>query len=213
MKHGSTPKFVDQGLHWCSDFRGVLLEESPIQPEPMPAMATRLSFQLSPQLQSIYADMHAFASIANRLFHGKGKLRPELYQDIMVSVQYRLLLLKYDMDSDVVQECLRLGLVAFQTSIFITNLGVRVKYEALAERMRSAIHAFRPTNEAETSLKLWVLFIGAMVVFEPGEPWLTGSMKDLASLLSWAEIEERLKSIMWIDVMHSYHGKRVYDGT
>ncbi|KAI9897699.1 hypothetical protein N3K66_007555 [Trichothecium roseum] len=253
MKHGARPRFADRGLvlDWRPRFRAVLARESPVAPDAaVPEAAARLCARVSPELAGAYADMHAFASVAGRLFRGREKLRPELYQDMMVSVQYRLLLLgggesdgggRSEMAGEggeggrggrsVVEECFRLGLLAFQTSVFVTNLGVRVRYAAVAESMREALRALRPADDAETSLKLWALLVGAVVVFGPpsegkekegveggdgdGEeeegPWLARALGEVAALMSWEEVERRLRDVLWIDVLLGERGRKVFE--
>lgn len=261
MKHGVRPRFADRGLalDWRPRFRAVLARESPVAPDAaLPGAAARLCARVAPELAEAYADMHAFASVAGRLFRGREKLRPELYQDMMVSVQYRLLLLGggsgkqhrggSEMTGEggegggsVVEECFRLGLLAFQTSVFVTSLGARVRYDAVAEGMRRALGALRPADEAETSLKLWALLVGAVVVFGPpaegrgkngvegvkgegveggdgdgGEEeeeglWLAGALGEVAALMSWEEVERRLRDVLWIDVLLGERGRKVFE--
>ena len=67
------------------------------------------------RLLAIHSDLHEFSRAANLAAQTGRKLEPDLLQDVMVSIQYRLLHLKYD--SKDAHELLRVVMLAYSTTV------------------------------------------------------------------------------------------------
>lgn len=156
--------------------------------------------------------MRSFSSVADKLVVSQHKLRPELFQEIMISIQYRLLLLNYSLQTHCVEEALRVGLLAFQTSMFLQMHGTKIKYEFLGDRLRQAIQALPENSATLKQLKLWLAFVSSIAIVDSDEPWLKNAIRRLTKDLSWSDVRKLLAEVMWVGVLHDSPGKQVYEG-
>ncbi|KAF4950070.1 hypothetical protein FSARC_13304 [Fusarium sarcochroum] len=164
------------------------------------------------RLQNVFKDLRDFSTLANRLAPGTQKLKPEAFQEIMLSIQYRLLTLDYS-DESPIQEAIRIGLLAYESTIFLQIQGKKLNSDEFSHRLRASIQAIPVQGEATANIKLWLLLIGSMMVFDSTEDWLVQSIQNLTGRQTWAEVRERVKEIVWIDVAHDMSGREAYEAT
>ncbi|EKJ76408.1 hypothetical protein FPSE_03407 [Fusarium pseudograminearum CS3096] len=162
------------------------------------------------RLQNAFKDLRDFSALANKLSPGAQKLEPEAFQEIMLSIQYRLLQLDFSSHPDPLQEALRVGLLAYESTIFLQIQKTKLKSESFEIQFREAIQGIPVQGEAVANVKLWLLLIGAIMVFEGSEEWLVQSIRSLAGRQGWDEVRERVREVMWIDVIHDGPGKEAY---
>ncbi|KAJ4265363.1 hypothetical protein NW762_004651 [Fusarium torreyae] len=165
------------------------------------------------RLQNVFKDLRDFSSLANRLTPGCQKLKPEAFQEIMLSIQYRLLILDYSCDPNPIQEAMRVGLLAYESTIFLQIQGTKLKSDDFSQRLREAIQAIAVLGEATANIKLWLLLVGSMMVFDGNEDWLVQSIQSLTGRQTWTEVRKRVKEIVWIDVVHDVSGREAYEAT
>lgn len=163
------------------------------------------------RLQNVYIDLRSFSKMADTLISARQKLRPELFQEIMLSSQYRLLFLENSLENDLAQEAMRLGLLAYESTVFLQAPGLRLESVLFAQQLRDAVENFVVVSRETADLKLWLLFIGAIITFDLRDPWLIEAIRDLTFYQDWDAIRKRLKKIMWIDAVHDDLGKYVYE--
>lgn len=211
IKYGEEPEFYDETLSWSPLIDRIIELQSPVPPEAVGAeIHNFITSNVDNKLQNVFYDLRAFSSVASRLVRSQTKLRPELFQEIMMSIQYRLLLLRYD--TAPTSEALRIGLLAYQTSVFLQMHGTKIKYDFLADQLTNAIQNLPEFDPVLVHLKLWLVFIGSIAVLDSDEPWLVSLVRRLTLDLSWTEARERLGEVMWIAPIHDVAGKQVYDG-
>lgn len=128
----------------------------------------------------------------------------------MLSIQYRLLQLDFSSHPDPLQEALRVGLLAYESTIFLQIQKTKLKSESFEIQLREAIQGIPVQGEAVANVKLWLLLVGAIMVFEGTEEWLVQSIRSLAGRQGWDEVRERVREVMWIDVIHDGPGKEAY---
>ncbi|KAF0644286.1 hypothetical protein FPSE5266_03407 [Fusarium pseudograminearum] len=80
------------------------------------------------RLQNAFKDLRDFSALANKLSPGAQKLEPEAFQEIMLSIQYRLLQLDFSSDPNPLQEALRVGLLAYESTIFLQIQKTKLKF-------------------------------------------------------------------------------------
>ncbi|RFN43532.1 hypothetical protein FIE12Z_12232 [Fusarium flagelliforme] len=160
------------------------------------------------RLQNAFKDLRDFSCLANRLSPTAQKLKPEAFQEIMLSIQYRLLQLSF---SDPLQEALRVGLLAYESTIFLQIQGTKLKSDSFRDQMKEAIQAVPVLGEATANVKLWLLLVGSMMVFEGTEEWLVQSIRNLAGRQGWEDVRGRVRDVMWIDVIHDRPGREAYE--
>lgn len=212
IKYGERPEFVADDLSWEPAIDRLIHAESPIVPREASSVLQGIIESLDPKIRSVFQDLRAFASVADGLIATKSKLRPELFQEIMMSIQYRLLLLETRLEAQPIEEAIRLGLIAFQTSVFLQMYGTKVKYEFLNDQLASAIQSFPESSPALVQLKTWLAFIASIAVLDSNEPWLVATIRRLTLGSDWLETRRSLEDFMWVGVIHNGTGKQVYNG-
>ena len=160
------------------------------------------------RLQNTFKDLRDFSCLANQLSPTSQKLKPEAFQEIMLSIQYRLLQLHF---SEPLQEALRVGLLAYESTIFLQIQGTKLKSESFRDQMKEAIQAVPVLGEATANAKLWLLLVGSMMVFEGTEEWLVQTIRTLAGRQGWEDVRARVRDVMWIDVIHDNPGRKAYE--
>ncbi|KAM0425606.1 hypothetical protein ACHAPT_009137 [Fusarium lateritium] len=165
------------------------------------------------KLKSAFKDLRDFSALANQLIPSRRKLEPEMFQEIMLSVQYRLLVLEYSLDQHPLEEAIRLGLLAYESTIFLQIQGVKLKSDLFTKQLREAIEAIPVEGEAMANVKLWLLLIGSIIVFDSKAPWLAQSIQSLTGRQTWSQVRKRVKEVMWIDIIHDLAGCEAYEAS
>ena len=174
------------------------------------------------KLVNVWNDVRDFSAVANVLVNSEDKLQPELFQEIMLSLQYRLLTLEYDVNTQSLKELVRLGLLAYETTIFLQIPGTRVKYHTLAEQLKYAIAVVGECDvttdsqhlEGIQELKLWILVTASVAIIEPEDDWLRENIALLLlkiGITTWLGLRKRMKDIMWVNYLHDAPVKRTFD--
>lgn len=167
---------------------------------------------LDGRLQIIWADLSEFVRTVNLITQSRLNIDAELYHDVMISIHYRLINLQYDDESPV--EALRLGMLAFASTLFLQWRGFRVQFKHLAECFCHALHQLdrRPTG-LPLQLRAWLYIIGSISVLEDQERIaLRSALHDALRCLqmnTWNEVRYLMKSILWIDFLHDNGGGEV----
>jgi hypothetical protein len=155
---------------------------------------------------NIWYDLYEFSKAANIAAQTGRKLEPDLLQEIMISVQYRLLNLAYD-DKDA-HELLRIAMLAYSTTILpilFSQFGATpsISYPSLHSVLQKALNTFEQTSNEKLKALLWLLVIVGISVLDsaPTDLQLSQVIQSL-SLSSWDEILLILKDFLWIDILH-----------
>lgn len=140
----------------------------------------------------------------------------ERYHEVTVSIQYRLIKLRFDVDN--VNETIRLALLVFAGTLFFQIRGVKTRYEYLAQRIKSAFtKLMHRTGAVAAWLTLWLYVIGAVSVFGGhGQAWLRPALAEelgTMKISSWNEVRLSLKSLLWVNVLHDPPAKKIVEAT
>lgn len=163
----------------------------------------------------MWLDLREFVKAIN-LAHQTGRnISTELFQEALISLQYRLQCLTYNIQD--LQETVRLSMLALSTSIFLEKDGIELRCTALAEELRTALQLVQySANTDYLKLTLWLLVIGRVSVLDSPEDscWLKAKLSTTSQalgLLSWKEARLVLKTFIWMDAMHDEPGKIIFD--
>ncbi|KAF1816376.1 hypothetical protein P152DRAFT_389554 [Eremomyces bilateralis CBS 781.70] len=165
----------------------------------------------------VYADIMAVSGLLNS-DRACFKLEPDIYQEILISVCYRLLY-SYPLAGkrpESNKECaIQLGLLALMTTmLFQHGRSQRLSYKLLAMLLRNIF--LSPTGELllEEKTRLWLLFIGGISVFEiKDRDWLVPRIKTSLRNLdvsSWDDALTEIKKFPWIDAFHHGPGQELW---
>jgi hypothetical protein len=171
----------------------------------------------NPELREVLVDLLSISCLFNddsRVV----RLDPFAYQEILISVCYRLLhrhpLAGDGYDNDNENACY-LGLLALISTLFFYYRQPRqLPYDLLAERLRHGIESALCNKLVEETTLLWLLFTGGISVFDDSDQaWLIPQIKILLFTLdinNWRAARSRIKTLPWIDVAHDKLGEELW---
>ncbi|TDZ38563.1 hypothetical protein C8035_v004821 [Colletotrichum spinosum] len=107
-------------------------------------------------LYCVFKDVQDLSRLINDADDSAQKIREMPLEELMTSIQSRLLDLNFD-DANILPELLRLSLLAFLTTVFWSFPGVKFEYPHLANQLRQACLAFTPAAAGESYLFAWAL--------------------------------------------------------
>ncbi|KAH6646693.1 hypothetical protein BKA67DRAFT_663094 [Truncatella angustata] len=168
------------------------------------------------RIAAIFRDLQHYTDLINRASTAEDRRPAAEFQNVLCSVQYRLVQLRGSL-GDIPAECLRLAMLAFLTTTFRVP-GQSSRYPHLAGRFRECCLALEVATPQLRDLTLWFLIVGAMALYDGGEEeeeeeqeWLrrrwSGCVPDD---MTWSRARVRLKNIMWIDAIHDWSGERAF---
>ncbi|TVY81755.1 hypothetical protein LSUE1_G003365 [Lachnellula suecica] len=175
-----------------------------------------LSNSADTRLHNAFRDLHSFSCISNLAYQTTRKLSPEIYNDIMISILYRLTNLSFE--SDIIQEALRIGLLVVSSTIFMQRLFMDHPYGHLLNLYRNAL--FNLHNATSIALpvpvSLWMPMLFYVVAPEeaPSMNWLNTWVENIissAGISSWTQAHEILKTIVWVDFVHDRLGEPAFE--
>ncbi|KUJ11890.1 uncharacterized protein LY89DRAFT_722304 [Mollisia scopiformis] len=171
---------------------------------------------LDERLHNVLRDVHAFSCISNVAYQTTRKLSPETYNEMTISILYRLTHLFFE--SDLLQEAIRLGLLVFSSTIFLQRHIIEQPYENLLNLYGDALLGLfahgSSTDALPVPVILWLTILSDMVAGKeiPSTDRLH-TVIGRASIESWSQASEVLRSIAWVDFIHEKRGKEVFEAS
>lgn len=213
---GSKPVFFADNIFWEPFFADSSKNKTASLVPGISSSTTAVPGVLEPRLKDIWADAREFCALVNLASLTGRKIQPHLFQEIMVSLQYRLLHFETEVTTcqPVLTRAIQIGTLAFTTTIFLHVAGIPTRYYWLTAQMRKVLKDYdEPSNVQDWKTKLWLLVTAAITGF--GGCFgtllnlaLSRSMTEL-KLFEWQDIKSVLKEYLWVDVLHDIHGKKV----
>ncbi|KAI0858798.1 hypothetical protein F4860DRAFT_516451 [Xylaria cubensis] len=155
--------------------------------------------------------MRKFCLLVNVGTQTKQFIRPETICDTMAAVTYRLLETDFAIGS--IDNILRYGLLIFSYHIFLQWSDLKLPYPYLPAGYRTRIESFMSHHDASPQLKLWLLMIGAISIFDAVEDsWLRGEIQqhvEKCGVRTWKDMRDILKSFMWIGLLDDRAGEDI----
>ncbi|OTB07647.1 hypothetical protein M426DRAFT_268086 [Hypoxylon sp. CI-4A] len=188
---------------------------------------------LDTHLRDAWRSMKQFAAHVNRAGVTHRKLPKELLLESMASIMYRLLHMSELFKQGSLDEAVRLGLLAFASSVFLQWAGVRLPYMHFPATYRDSLFGLdlsrapaylaagddtASSRSPSPQLLLWLLKVGAVSVFGDADndtwlkPWLRVNI-ELCGVDSWPAMSGVLNSFMWVGLVHDKPGKAIFDST
>lgn len=168
-----------------------------------------------PRLLNVWHDLYEFSRAANIAAQTGRKLKPDLLQEVMISVQYRLLHLQYDPED--AHELLRMVILAYSMTIFpplFSHFGAPpISYPSLPSCLRGHLVTLEQSSDEKLKVLLWLLVVVRISILDDEliKAQLTQTMQAL-NLSSGDDILVILKGFLWIDVLHEEQAKRILNG-
>lgn len=177
---------------------------------------TFLDTTVDKKLHNALRDLHAFSCISNLAYQTTRKLSPDIYNEIMISILYRLTHLSFE--SDPMQEAIRIGLLAVSSTMFMQRHFMEHPYEHLLNLYHKALLKLRESKDIEfpVPIVLWLAMLLYVVAHKESSPtdwlnvWLDKAILR-ADIDSWPQACEILRSIVWVDFIHDRRGKPAFE--
>ncbi|KAL4794273.1 hypothetical protein BDV19DRAFT_365100, partial [Aspergillus venezuelensis] len=164
---------------------------------------------LDGRLLPIFKEMQHYSNLINTAHITTQRRTIEEYHSVVCSFQYRLLQLQGSL-RDELSECLRLAMLALLITTFQFP-GTRARYPYLASCLRRACCEVMSNEEAchATDIMGWVIIVGAISVFDirAEEDWMKTMWRSQVNVVDWCIMREKVKSIMWVDVLQDGSGQ------
>ena len=171
---------------------------------------------MDPRLYNVLRDLHVFCCISNLAYQTTRKLSPKTYNEVMISILYRLTHLSFE--SDPLQEAIRIGLLAFSSTIFMQRQFMKQPYRHLLDLYNNSLsnlHMAMGIN-LPVPISLWLAILLHVVIDDELsiEDWQTFSLEKAifrAGIDSWPQASEILRSVAWVAFIHDRRGKQAFE--
>jgi hypothetical protein len=174
---------------------------------------TDLTRQLDDDLVRACQILKRFCSMANFRTQAEQITKPDIIHETMTSVMYRLL--HASAAVGVMNNAVRLGLLAFSYHLFIQWQDVKLPYQHFPKAYKECFQSLRVADNVSPRLMLWLLMTAAISLFDiTHEAWLRELLREYigaCKVSTWEEMQDILESFMWIALLDRQLGKRIYD--
>jgi hypothetical protein len=209
LLNGSRPVFYNQPQEPVIPYPAL----STIENNMYPPEITWLIQQLDGDLVTACQNMRRFCFLTDLGTQAQQIITPEIIHETMTSVMYRLLHMRFA--AGVIDEAVHLSVLVFSYHLFIQWRDIKLPYEHLPKIYYDCIQRFRIGNNVSPRLMLWLLMTGAISLFNvSNESWLRELLQEYigrCQVKTWNELQEVLKSFMWISLLDAQMGMQIYD--
>ncbi|KZL75348.1 hypothetical protein CT0861_11559 [Colletotrichum tofieldiae] len=212
---GAEPAFCEETPSYASafDISPELLRLKPLDASYFSRSRTIVR-ALDRRLYNIFKDVQGLSQLLNNSSDCGHKIQDMALEELLTSVQSRLLTLKFNEHGNNIAELLRLSLMAYLTTVFWCFPGLKFDYPHLAMQFRRACLAFSPTTASEKHHFAWALTVGAISLFQAhNQDWLLRILHPLIRHhlgTTWVEVKKSLGHIMWIGSIHDCSASELF---
>lgn len=214
LRSGNPSRLFREGIAWdrfIAD-RGVIR----CSHEPHETQIHAFMDGLDLRLANSWKDLHAFSCMSNLAYQTTRKLSPDIYNEMMFSILYRLMHLSFK--GDPLQEVIRTSLLIFSSTIFLTRHYMNQRHEHLFNLFSSALANLHQStsNIVPPPIMLWLMVLYTMVAYRELSPenWLSVWLDKAAPLTTvdtWPQAHIILRSVMWVGFVHDASGKKAFE--
>ena len=154
--------------------------------------------------------------MSNVAYQTTRKFRPDTYNEMMISILYRLMHLSFK--EEPLHEAIRVSLLTFSSTIFLTRHYMKQRYEHLFNLFSSALFQLYQSTSiiVPRPIMLWLLILYHVVANResPPEDWLSfwlDKAVPLSGADTWPQALMVLKSVMWVGFVHDVPGKKAFE--
>ncbi|KAJ3550273.1 hypothetical protein NM208_g66 [Fusarium decemcellulare] len=209
LLNGSDPVFYCQPSEQLPEYPEKLMPTS--DDSLGPQNSSEFLQSMDSGLATAWLAMRRFCLLVNLGAQTQRLMRPDLFQESMAAVTYRLLRMKFANGST--DEAILHGLLAFCHHVFLQWQDIKLPYRHFPTAFKECIQGLETVDAVSPQLILWLLMTGAISVFGD-EEWLKNALRKYAEkcgVRRWKEIHRILESFMWISLLDEQLGRSVYD--
>ncbi|KAI1415452.1 hypothetical protein F5Y13DRAFT_156057 [Hypoxylon sp. FL1857] len=216
---GRKTLFFSEGLSWDSYVPSPRKKPAPrfhnATPTSVASTLNHFLGGLDTRLCAIWDDVSEFVRAANITTQCKREIDSDLYHEVMLSIHYRLANVNFEIGS--VNETIRLGLLAFASTLFLQWRGVNTRYKDLSQRLKTALSLLRhETRAIPNQLTVWLYITSSISTLSEDEQvcFKSAALRALRNtgLKSWGEARVSLKSVLWVDIIFDSRAKQLVEG-
>ncbi|KAI7775606.1 hypothetical protein LA080_006521 [Diaporthe eres] len=214
---GCEPAFPNEALPYSSAFDH-LPRLSPLKPPDASSPSRSRAFvrTLDRRLYKIFKDVQDLSQLLNSSYETGHKIQQLALEELLTSVQSRLLKLRFHNSANSISELLRLALTAYLTTVFWSFPDLKFDYPHLAAQLRRTCLSFSPTTITEKRHFVWALTVGAISLYHGhDQAWLRQRLYPLIPEYlgsNWLQARETLSQVMWIGSIHDCPAIEVFGG-
>ncbi|KFY91349.1 hypothetical protein V498_05514 [Pseudogymnoascus sp. VKM F-4517 (FW-2822)] len=211
---GQQPRFFRDEIQWSCFIANRGLIQCSHQPHDAYVHAF-LEATVDKRLHNALRDLHTFSCISNLAYETTRKLSPDIYNEMMTSILYRLTNLSFE--SDPLQEALRVGLLAVSSTIFMQRQFAEHPYDHLLNLQLKSLLKLREFTDTDipVPIVLWLTILLHALESNGASPdWLSAWLDEVifcAGIKSWHQAHSILRSMVWVNFVHDRCGMRVFE--
>ena len=162
-------------------------------------------------LAGAWSVVRRFCLLVNLGAQTQRLISTKVINETMTSVMYRLLWMHYPSGS--LSEAVRLILLVYCYHGFLQWRDVKLPCPHLQNVFREGFLALQKNGEVSPRFMLWMLMVGAVSIFDvrKEEEWLGTTLRHHARKRSWREVQNILKSFMWIPLLDEEPARLIWD--
>jgi hypothetical protein len=214
LRQGTPARLFRDGIEWncfLADRGLIRCSHEPYEGQIGPFIAA-----LDPKLANCWKDIHSFSCLSNLAYQTDRKFSSETYNEMMISILYRLMHLT-PVD-DGVPALIRTALLTYCSALFLTRMYHQGNsYEYLIELFSTKLWELHQSASMviPRPVVLWLLITYHLAVFEDPslKKWQTLWLDETIALnrgATWADVNKILKSVMWVDFVHDALGRKIF---
>ena len=164
-------------------------------------------------LARAFSVMRRFGLLVNLGAQTQLLVSTKVINETMTSVMYRLLCMRYPPRS--LNEGVRLILVAYCYHGFLQWRDIKLPCPHLQNAFKEGTLALQQNGKVSARFMLWMLMVGAVSIFDVHkEEWLGATLRYHArsQQRSWTEVQDILKSFLWIPLLDEEPARSIWDG-
>jgi len=177
------------------------------------------SADLPQSLREVLADASTMADLLNAI-PDCPKLDPDTWQDVLISLSYRLLgfsSLNDQHKCDLASRLWHTALLTFMTTCF-PQFGRRrfLPNTLLSTLLKNILQETRLDGSRQTTqLRLWMMVIGDVSLFDEADrPWLLPELQAAIQTLGvrdFSALHDVLRLFPWLDITHGSSAERLWE--
>jgi hypothetical protein len=176
---------------------------------PLPEDLYQPSHDWDWRLANVFQDFQYLSLRINRNALKRARHDPICFQNILTSLQSRLVHLG-DLLESPIEQLVRLTMLAMMTTTFKTP-GRALPYGWVIDQLRDLFKIVTGGPFAQdTSLRLWVLITLTFTITGTQRDWIKDAWRETGIGLSWEVVKTHLLRIMWIELIHDKPGQLVF---
>jgi hypothetical protein len=208
LRVGTKPKLFTSLITWDRCFSGCRLK----RPTNFEGISKLIPF-LDTRLVNIWEDLEYFCRQVHVALHTGQILSHEAYNNLMISVLYRLLQL--ETLSDPLPEALRLGMLLFGSSIYFQWHIQDRGSDRIAGQLSDALDSIRvEAAEIPDRIAFWLLMIWKVSasgeIAEQRHIKIFHHTVTQLGIKSWEQAQSILKPMIWIQSLQSLKGQMFF---